>query len=94
MYGVHKVQRPRTIAQEVSSRLPTEAAPVRAHVKSCGICSEQSDNAKGFLRVLWFPLPILIPPNAPYSSIIRGWYNKLISGQLTTCTQSHPTPRH
>jgi hypothetical protein len=30
----------------------------------------------GFLRVLTFPLPILIPPNAPYSSIIWGWHNR------------------
>jgi hypothetical protein len=48
----------------------------------------------GFLRVLRFPLPILIPLNAWYSSsIIRGWYNRPVSGQITKWTQSHPTPR-
>jgi hypothetical protein len=31
----------------------------------------------GFLRVLRFPLPILIPPTALHpSSITRGWYNR------------------
>jgi hypothetical protein len=30
----------------------------------------------GFLRVLRFPLPILIPPTASHTpSIIRDWYN-------------------
>jgi hypothetical protein len=32
----------------------------------------------GFLRVLWFPLPIFIPPISPQSPspIIWGWYNR------------------
>jgi hypothetical protein len=29
-----------------------------------------------FFQVLLFILPILIPPTAPYSSVIRGWYNR------------------
>jgi hypothetical protein len=47
----------------------------------------------GFLQVLQFPLPILIPPIAPHSSssIIRGWYNTSNSGRRTKCTRSHPT---
>jgi hypothetical protein len=32
---------------------------------SCGICGGQSGTGAGFLRVLRFPLPILIPPTAP-----------------------------
>jgi hypothetical protein len=46
---------------------------VRSRVWSCGIC-----NGAGFLRVLRFPLPILIPPIAPQSpsSIIWSWYNR------------------
>jgi hypothetical protein len=53
----------RAIAQAVSRWLPTAAARVQSQVKSCGICGGQS--GPGFLRVLWFPLPILIPPTAP-----------------------------
>jgi hypothetical protein len=48
-------------------------------VRSCGICGGQSGTGAGFLAVLRFPLPILIPPSAPHSSsIIRGWYNRPI----------------
>jgi hypothetical protein len=84
----------RAIAQAVSRRLSTAAARVRAKVRSCEICGGKSGTGAGFLRVLWFPLPILIPPTAPHlSSIIRGWYNRPVSGRRTKWTQSHPTPR-
>jgi hypothetical protein len=67
-----------------------------SQVKSCGICGGQSGTGAGCLRVLLFPLPILIPPTAHHSSssIIRGWYNRPSSGLRTKWTQSHPTPRN
>jgi hypothetical protein len=77
-----------------SRRLPTTVARVRAQVRSCGICGGQSDTRAGFLRVLHFPLPVLIPPTVPHSSsssIIRDWYNRPFSGRRTKWTQSHPT---
>jgi hypothetical protein len=81
------------IPQTVSSLLATAAARVRAQVRSCGICGGQSSTGVGFLRVLLFPLPILIPPTAPHpSSIIRGWYHRPDSDRRTKWTQSHPTP--
>jgi hypothetical protein len=74
----------RAIAQAVSHRLPTAAARFRAQVSSCGICGGQSGTEVGFLRVLRFTLPIRIPPTAPHSSsIIRGLYNRPISGRRT-----------
>jgi hypothetical protein len=41
---------------------------------------------QGFFPILRFPLPILIPPNAPQSSssIIRGCYNRRNSGRRTS----------
>jgi hypothetical protein len=58
----------RAIAQAVSRRLPTAAARVRFQVRSCVICGGQSGTGAGFLRVLRFPLPILIPPTTQHSS--------------------------
>jgi hypothetical protein len=55
----------RAIAQAVSRWLPTAAARVPSQVRSCGICGEQNGTGADFLRVLRFPLPILIPPTAP-----------------------------
>jgi hypothetical protein len=55
----------RAIAQAASRWLPTAAARVRSQVRSCGICDGQSGTGAGFLRVLRFPLPIIIPPTAP-----------------------------
>jgi hypothetical protein len=85
--------RGRAISHAVSRRLPTAAARVPARVQSCGICSGQSGYGAGFLRVLRFPLPNLIPPIAPQSPsyIIRGWYKWPNSGRSTEWTQSHPT---
>jgi hypothetical protein len=82
-------------AQAVSHQLPITATRVRAQVRSCGICGGQSGAAADFLLVLRFPLPILIPPTAPYSSpIVRGGYNRPFSGRRTKWTQSHPTARN
>jgi hypothetical protein len=55
----------RGIAQAVSRWLPIAEARVRSQVRSCGICGRQSGTEAGFLRVLRFPLPILIPLTAP-----------------------------
>jgi hypothetical protein len=62
----------RAIAQAVSRRLPTEAALVWAQVRSCGTYGGQSGTGAGFLRILRFPLPILIPPTAPHYHLSSG----------------------
>jgi hypothetical protein len=77
----------RGIAQAVSRRLPTAAARFRALVWSSGICGGQNGTGEGFLRVLQFPLPILIPPTASHpSSIVRVWYNIPVSDRRTKWT--------
>jgi hypothetical protein len=49
---------------------PQQAVPVKSQVRSCEICGGQKGTGVGFLRILRFPLPILIPPTAPHSLII------------------------
>jgi hypothetical protein len=44
-------------------------SPVRYQVRLCGICGGESSTGLGPLRVLRFPLPLLIPPTAPCSLI-------------------------
>jgi hypothetical protein len=78
------------IAQAVRYRPPTAAARVRSQVKLHGLYSGQNGTGAGFLRVLRFPLPLLIPPNAACSSIVLDWYNRPISGRRTMWIQSHP----
>jgi hypothetical protein len=60
------------IAQAVSRWLPIAAARVRSKVKLCGISGGQSGSGAGFLRLLRFPLPVLIPLTASHSSSISG----------------------
>jgi hypothetical protein len=56
----------RAVAKAVSRRLPTAAARVRVR-RACGVCGGQSGGGAGFLRVLRFPLPTIIPPVSPSS---------------------------
>jgi hypothetical protein len=56
----------RAIAQAVGHWLPTTAARFRVRA-ACGVCGGQSGTGAGFLRVLRFPLSIIIPPIFPSS---------------------------
>jgi hypothetical protein len=75
----------RAIARAVSPR-------VRAQVRPCGICGEQSGNGAGFLSVFWFSLPILIPPTAPHSPSLSSGAG--IIGQLVADVPTGLTPQH
>jgi hypothetical protein len=50
----------RAVAQAVSRCLPTAASRVRVRA-ACGVCGGQGGIGAGFLRVLRFPLPIILP---------------------------------
>jgi hypothetical protein len=76
------------INQTVSRGFATAVVRVPTYVRSCGICGGQSSTVASFLRVLLFPLSVLIPPTVPHSSsIIRGWHSRPISGRRTEWTQ-------
>jgi hypothetical protein len=91
LFSRHLVPLGRPITQAVSCWLPTTATRVLSQARPCG----QSGAGVGFVRVLRFPLPILIPTTAPHSSsIIQGWYNRPISGRRAKWTHSHTTRRN
>jgi hypothetical protein len=54
----------RAVAEAVILWLSTVAARVRVRA-GCGVCGGQSGTGAGFLRVLRFPLPIIIPSIYP-----------------------------
>jgi hypothetical protein len=76
------------IAQAVSRRLPTAAAPVRAQVRSCGICGGQNGTGVGFLRVLLFPRRsqwrrgLRHEPSSPARTLDRGFESQSRHGRL------------
>jgi hypothetical protein len=67
------------------------AARVRSQAKSCWICGDSGTEA-GLLRVLRFPLLVLIPATAPQLSGPRGWCTRPSSGgqEVNAC----PLPRY
>jgi hypothetical protein len=76
--------------RQFGRRLPTVAGAaaaswVRSKVKSCRIRGGQSGIGTSFLRVLRFPIPIII--------IIRVGYNMPNSDKGSKWNQSDPTPR-
>jgi hypothetical protein len=49
-----------------------------------GFCGDRSGTGAGFLRVLWFPLPIFIALSAPYLLIVIPTTLWILSASLNT----------
>jgi hypothetical protein len=84
----------RAIVRRLLAGLPPRRPGFQVRSGHMGFVVDKVALGAGFLQVLRFPLPILIPPTAPHSSssIIRDWYNRPISGRRTKWTnKSHPT---
>jgi hypothetical protein len=82
----------RAIDHAVSHRCPPAASLVQSEVMSCGICGGQNSAGAAFLQILRFPLPILIPPIAPYSSITgAGTIMQLLGDVPNGLAWLHPT---
>jgi hypothetical protein len=56
-------------AQAVSSRIPTAVVGIGTQIRSFMYRSGKSGIEEGFLRVLRFPLSILIPSTDPYCHV-------------------------
>jgi hypothetical protein len=68
----------RAVAQAVSRWLPTPAAQLGVRA-ACGVCGGQSGTGVGFLRVLRFPLPFMIPLISPSESSGAGTIDLLVA---------------
>jgi hypothetical protein len=83
------------VARTLSRWLPITAARVLSQVRPCGIC-ERSGTGANLLRVLHFPLSIIIPPTEPHSYIIDALQSryrqrrKITNLKLQQCFQSVP----
>jgi hypothetical protein len=62
-------------------------------IAQAGFVVSKVTHGQVFSEYFSFP-SVLIPLNAPYSSIIQGWYIRPISSQCTKLTQSHPTSQN
>jgi hypothetical protein len=88
-----KYTKGRAVAQAVSRWLPTAAARVRVRA-ACGVCGGQSGNGAGFIRVLHFPLPIIIPPNLLGAGTIGLLVGAVPSGPDWTQSPTIPIIKH
>jgi hypothetical protein len=65
-----------------TNKLPIAAPQLRSQIRSFGICGGKCDSGAGLLRVLGFPLPILIP-RTPYSLIfLSSTLTSLVTGSV------------
>jgi hypothetical protein len=78
------------LAAPYLKRLVAGFPPRRPGSSHVGFVVDKVGAGAGFRRALQFSLPIFIPPISPQSPspIIRGWYNRPVSGRST----QSPTP--
>jgi hypothetical protein len=62
--------------RQLVTGFPSRRHGFQSQAGSCGICGGQSGDAASFLRVLRFPLPILVAPTAPHLLITQRYSKK------------------
>jgi hypothetical protein len=72
------------------SSFPSRRSGFGPLLKSCGICGGQRRAGVGFTQLLPFPLPILIPPAASYSSTL---YSLGLTSSLNSEPETAPEGR-
>jgi hypothetical protein len=84
-------ERGHAIAETVSCWPPTDVVGVRFQIRSYEICGRQSGTGAGFLQVLLFSVPILIPPIANILWHVHPLLGNDCETDVPTATNLHAT---
>jgi hypothetical protein len=85
-----------SLCERHAPQISTDLNWDRTRVRLYGIYSGQSGNRAGFLRVIQFPFPSILPtaPDSSSSITIRGWYNgSVVASVIAGSVPLHPSKK-